>query len=308
MSDLRQIPVRATMAGKLKGDIMINSMTAYAREQVQHEMGLVLWECRSVNHRFLDVHMKIPDVFREFEMTWRQEIKQVCRRGKIDCSLSFSAERLAPDLQLNAHIVERLAGCCEALPEHPMIQRQLNAIDVLKWPQAVLQAPLEVGELEGVLTHTLQQALGKLQSNRAQEGKQLALILQKKVDEVEALVHQAQQLAPRRLEAIRLKLEKKLSELTERADPDRLEQELVLFAQKLDVEEECDRLQTHILAARTHLQEDVVSGKHLDFLMQEFNREANTLASKSNHAELTQVALALKVQIEQMREQIQNVE
>lgn len=287
---------------------MVFSMTAFARGQDSSELGQFCWEIRSVNHRFLDIHMKIPDIFRDMEMQWRNTIKKTLKRGKVECSLSFVAEKISPSLRLNPVVVSSLLQCCSALQNETGVDHTLKAIDVLKWPQAVAQDPIDIGPIEKDITQALANTLDKLVQNRANEGEALKQILLSKLDEMTQLHQKAVQIAPLRIQLVQEKLEKKLSEFAERLDRDRLEQEVVLYAQKLDVDEELDRLQTHLVEARKHLMGNEGSGKHLDFLMQEFNREANTLASKSNHAELTQVALGLKVLIEQMREQIQNVE
>jgi uncharacterized protein (TIGR00255 family) len=287
---------------------MVSSMTAYGRAQDHTDLGQVCWEIRTVNHRFLDIHIRIPDMFREMEMSWRNLIRGRLQRGKVECNLSFLPEKAAPNLRLNHSIVSQLSNCAEDLKQYEGVSSQLTAIDILKWPQVVAQEPFDVSALAPLLDSTLQKALDSLKDSRDREGSALKAILLDKLELVSVEHQKACKIAPLRLELVKEKLNNKLSELAEKVDNDRMEQEIVIYAQKLDVDEELDRLKTHIQEARTHLEGNKVSGKRLDFLMQEFNREANTLASKSAHAELTQIALTLKVLIEQMREQIQNVE
>lgn len=292
---------------------MVFGMTAFGKAQCHHELGFVCWEVRSVNHRFLDIHMKVPDMFREQEMSWRQIIKENITRGKIECYLNFNPEKLAPSMQLNGQVVEQLQKCSEQLKAFG-ISSALSPIDILKWPDAISKTPMDIQEISPILEQTLKDSLSIFQQNRHREGLAIKEILLQKLDKMEDLHKSACELAPQRLGVVQDKLKNKIIELSEdllKSDmghPSRLEQELILMAQRLDVDEELDRLKMHIAEARRHINSEVVSGKRLDFLMQEFNREANTLASKANMAALTQTALELKVVIEQMREQIQNVE
>lgn len=288
---------------------MIVSMTAYGRRAVSQTWGQATWELRSVNHRYLDLNFKMPESFREWESEWRTLVGQTVFRGKLDCYLTFlPSAASAPRLQINTDLANQLIASCHALGEHQGVTPSIKAIEILRWPDVISTQARDLSNLKAPLTQLLTQALEDLTDTRKREGQQLAHILKAKLNLVLSQIALVKERLPLCLSAQKQKLTQKLSDVSASLDPQRLEQELVLFAQRIDVEEEVERLFTHVNEVMRTLDEKGAMGRRLDFLMQEMNREANTLGAKAADSVITAASIELKVLIEQMREQIQNVE
>ena len=288
---------------------MLHSMTGFARESAEPPIGALAWEIRAVNHRYLDVQFKLPEEMRAHEQAFRQAVSAKLNRGKVECSLNFrrAFDRQA-DLRINQELVEligtRIKEMSAALPATGAV----NPFDVMRWPGVVEQAEIDSGPLFEAALPLLQTALDSVCAMRASEGARIAEMLESRCADIAAISAAVRSRMPEVLEAARTKQRERIDKLDVEADPARLETELALIAQKLDVDEELDRLDSHLVEIRDVLGRDEPVGRRLDFLMQELNREANTLASKSNDTETTRASVELKVLIEQMREQIQNVE
>lgn len=289
---------------------MIYSMTAFARQSADSgDLGQLTLEIKSVNHRFSEVSLRLPENLRHLEQKIREKISSVVKRGKVDCSFKFQApEMQVGSLVINTPLVNALVSANLELESLMEASRPAKAVDFLKWP-GVIQAPEQDTErLSHWLMQVLETALQELLETRAREGDKLKQLLLERCRSMEDEVKKVQQRIPEALQSMRLRLKEKLAELKSELDESRLEQEMVLFTNKADVSEEMDRLTAHIDEVRRVLQKGSPAGRRLDFLMQEMNREANTLGSKSIDTELTKASIELKVLIEQMREQIQNIE
>ncbi len=287
---------------------MIRSMTAFARQEHESEAGVLTWELRSVNHRYLEVSRRLPDELRSLETAVRERAARRLGRGKLDCSLRYKPSQRRAALALDAQALQQTLAACEQVRAQLPDAAPINPLELLRWPGVIQD---EAVDLAPLTTHALalfDQALEELIATREREGAQIHDILRSRLDAMEPLVAGARARLPEVLARIRDKLRLRVQELTATPDPDRLEQELAYLAQKMDVDEELDRLSGHIEEVRRVFRLDEPVGRRLDFLMQEFNREANTLGSKSADSETTRAAVELKVLIEQMREQVQNVE
>jgi len=288
---------------------MVYSMTAFARAEARQDWGELTWEIRSVNHRYLEIWFRLPEEFRALETSCRELASKTLGRGKLDCQLRF--KRIVSgqqNLQLNEDLAKQVIHLCHELDTHLSNASSLSAMQVLRWPDVVREPELEMDSVSTAVLGLFEKTLDELTTMRAAEGARLKEMLRVRCNSIETIVAQVRENRPQVIAAIREKLNQRLSEITARPDMDRLEQELVLQAQKLDIDEELDRLQSHLSEVRDVLNRDEPIGRRLDFLMQEFNREANTLGSKSSHAETTKACVDLKVLIEQMREQVQNIE
>jgi uncharacterized protein (TIGR00255 family) len=289
---------------------MLNSMTGFARQVVESPMGTLTCEIRAVNHRYLDVQFRLPDELRAKEIEFKKQVGGTVRRGKVDCSVHVKRSEEGQG-SLNHELVgqlgTRLDEIRELLPA-TLSANPVNLVDVLRWPGVVDQPSVEAEPLIAAASALLADTLTALAEMRASEGGRIDEMLTSRCDEILEIATSVKKRLPQVLEATRNKLKERIDKLDVEANPDRLETELALIAQKLDVDEELDRLQSHISEIRDVLKSNEPVGRRLDFLMQELNREANTLGSKSADAETTRAAVDLKVLIEQMREQIQNIE
>lgn len=287
---------------------MIASMTAFARAAALQEWGQATWELRSVNHRYLDLTFKMPDSFREWEVEWRNLLAKTFQRGKVECHLSFlPSAQTAPPLQINNNLVNQLLNGAKSLSTQEAVSPGIKVMELLRWPDVLRQGAADYSELKLPLTSLLEKASLQLLTTRHQEGAALKVVIEAKLAQVLQQVAIVKERLPLCIETQKQRITQKLADIQANVDPERLEQELVFYAQRMDVQEEVDRLVTHVKAVEQALQSPA-SGRRLDFLMQEMNREANTLAAKSSDSLVTKAAVELKVIIEQMREQIQNVE
>jgi uncharacterized protein (TIGR00255 family) len=288
---------------------MLHSMTGFARESVETGIGTLTWEIRAVNHRYLDVQFKLPEDLRPKEQVFRRQASASLGRGKVECSLYFRrAVNRDTELQVDTDLVELIGHRISELTSKLPNVAAANPIEILRWPGVLLQAEVDTEPLFEEATALLETALAALNKMRASEGDRITGMLESRCAEIEALSGAVRNRMPEVLEATRARQMGRIEKLNVEADPARLEVEIALIAQKIDVDEELDRLDSHLVEMRGALTGDKPVGRRLDFLMQEFNREANTLGSKSADTETTKAAVDLKVLIEQMREQIQNVE
>ena len=287
----------------------INSMTAFARESDSSELGAITVELRTVNHRYLDCTFKMPDVVRPLEPDLRERAAAALNRGKLDCFIRVQGgAEAAGDLTINTGQLERLLTAVNTIRERLDEAQPLNPLQVLQF-QGICAAPEGTDEaLQAKVAALFDQALATLSANRRREGDKLAAMVLDRIDKVDGEVAESRQRIPELLQQQRDRVVAKINDLDVEIDENRLEQELVYMAQKADVDEELDRLEAHIDEVRRTLRKGGPCGRRLDFLMQELNREANTLSSKSTASSTTRSAVELKVLIEQMREQIQNIE
>ena len=288
---------------------MIASMTGFARREITGAWGTLVCELRSVNHRFLEAGFRLPDELRATEGELRARLTKQLRRGKVDCSLSHRRPQGADGaLQIDAAALQRLLAAVHVVAGALQQGATVNALDVLRWP-GVLHEDASSGE--ALLTAARQvfgETLEELIATRAREGDRLRELLEQRCTGLEALVAGVRLRLPEVQARVRTRLNERVAELTVNPDHDRLEQELAIILQRLDVDEELERLSGHITEVRRVIAGNEAAGRRLDFLMQELNREANTLSSKSQDLETTRSAVDMKVLIEQMREQVQNAE
>ncbi len=288
---------------------MLHSMTGFARETLESDIGTLTWELKAVNHRYLDIQFRLPEELRAEEQAYRQQASNVLKRGKVECGLFFRrAEGGQAELELNRQLVATLTEKIEELRVHSHDYGAVNPVDVLRWPGVMQQTEIDVAPLFAEAGNLFAKALEALAAMRLSEGERIHEMLSSRCDDIEAIAKAVRKRLPEVMDAVRKRQRERVEKLDVDADPARLEVELALIAQKLDVDEELDRLDSHVTEIRDVLGRDEPVGRRLDFLMQELNREANTLASKSADTETTKAAVELKVLIEQMREQIQNVE
>jgi len=288
---------------------MIRSMTAYAGNEARIGDSTLNCELRSVNHRYFDITLKLPEHLRFIEADLRSIIAAKINRGKIECSLSYKKQaKDGQSFNVNIDAVIALLAATDQIEEHMLAPLSFSALDVLAF-SGIQQEPVnDKTHLNEEITHLVKQTLAQFLEVREREGAQLKVLIEERCIKMQGFVVLGGQRMPEVLLLIRKKLFDRITELVAQPDFDRLEQELVFMAQKLDITEELDRLDTHITEVLRVLKEKAPVGRRLDFLMQELNREANTLGSKSTDKEMTQIAIELKVLIEQMREQIQNIE
>jgi uncharacterized protein (TIGR00255 family) len=284
-------------------------MTGFAREAVEVPFGTLTCELRAVNHRYLDVQFRLPEELRPREIELRRQVAKVVKRGKVECSMHLRrAVNENEELKLNRELVQQLSARAQELSELLPATHPLNPVDVLRWPGVVQEPDIDAEPLFSASTDLLDATLAELNDMRANEGGRILDMLESRCAEILEIAGGVRQRMPEVLEYIRNKQRERIENLNIDADPARLETELALLAQKLDVEEELDRLMSHVSEIRSVIKKSEPVGRRLDFLMQELNREANTLGSKSADTETTKAAVDLKVLIEQMREQVQNVE
>ncbi len=288
---------------------MLQSMTAFATTIVQENNFTLNWEIRTVNQRFLETSMRLPTNLRSLETKIRQRINHHVRRGKIECTLTAQqSPEVQPAIQLNFELINQIIDATQQITSIQPSIRAANVFDVISWPGVQLQQEICAEDLEPSILDALDKTLLKLIAMRQREGNQLSKVLKNKCSLVTQQTGVARQRIPEVMQETRQRTIKRISALQLEPDRDRLEQELVYLAQKMDITEELDRLDTHIIEIQKTLQESEPVGRRLDFLMQELNREANTIGSKSTDIIISQVSVELKVLIEQMREQVQNIE
>jgi uncharacterized protein (TIGR00255 family) len=288
---------------------MLHSMTGFARQIMESGAGSLTCELRAVNHRYLDVQFRLPDELRPKEIELRRQVSATLKRGKIDCSLHFRRSTGGKQgMAVNEDLVRQIGGRLEEVAALLPGAAKVDPIDVLRWPGVVLEPEIDAEPLFVDASQILTSTLDALVTMRLSEGERIVEMLNARCEEILKIAAKVGKRMPEVLDAARIKQQERLQKLAISADPDRLEVELALVSQKLDVDEELDRLRSHVTEIRNAMEGEEAVGRRLDFLMQELNREANTLGSKSGDKETSRAAVELKVLIEQMREQIQNVE
>jgi uncharacterized protein (TIGR00255 family) len=288
---------------------MIRSMTAFARQTRDSDGTLLTWEIKSVNHRFSEVSLRLPEDFRILEPKIREQVGKQVKRGKVDAILRYQAPELqASGVAVDQELIKLLTTAGQEVKTLLPDTAPINVMDILRWP-GVLKSPEQDFEALGqTALDLLQTALAELIETREREGRQIKQHLLDCCAGIEEQVKRVQARLPEAMQAMRDRITERLAELTADLDDARVEQEMVILLNKADVAEEMQRLATHVQEVRRVLDEDKPVGRRLDFLMQELNREANTLGSKSVDADTTQASVEMKVLIEQMREQVQNIE
>jgi len=288
---------------------MIRSMTGFARVEQQQDGLSLRWELRSVNHRYLDLSLRLPDAARGWEPDLRAALTGSLGRGKVDASLQLSSDGdSSTRQQLNLDVVRQVSDYLQSIAGELRDPARTDPVTVLRWPGVLETAELETESLQPVVHAALEQAVAELCAARAREGEKIFAMLESRCAEILRCVAAVRARLPDVQKGLLTRLTERIAALDVEPDSGRLEQELALLVQKMDVSEELDRLEAHVAEVRGTLANTEPVGRRLDFLMQELNREANTLASKSADQETTRQAVDLKVVIEQMREQVQNVE
>ncbi|MDG6790997.1 YicC/YloC family endoribonuclease [Glaesserella parasuis] len=287
---------------------MIYSMTAFAHLELKKEWGNAVWEIRSVNQRFLETYFRLPEAFRNLEMTLRERLRTTLTRGKVECSLRIELNANQNNgLALNQEYAKQVISSLQWLKETAQ-EGEINLVDILRFPGVVDNQNQDLDQISQDLLDGFEQILVEFIAMRGREGTNLQALIQQRLDAIATEATKVQAQMPSVLQWQKDRLQQRFDELNLQLDPQHLEQEMVLLAQKVDVAEELDRLQLHVKETTSILKKGGAVGRKLDFMMQELNREANTLASKSINADVTNSAVELKVLIEQMREQIQNLE
>ncbi|HSG60443.1 MAG TPA: YicC/YloC family endoribonuclease [Pseudomonadales bacterium] len=288
---------------------MIYSMTAFARATEDSPQGSVTCEIRSVNSRYLEPHFKLPDILRGIESPLRDLLRHALGRGKIEIALRYQASHEQQDgLKVNHALAQQLLQSASVLASDNPSVGLIDPLDILRWPGVIQESPTDEDNLQKTALVAAERAIADLKTARAREGEMLAGFISQRLDAIATICDDIEKILPDILAHQRQRLTSRLAELSEQLDNERVEQEMVLLLQRADVDEELDRLRTHVAEVRRVLKKGGHCGRRLDFLMQELNREANTLSSKSQAATTTNNAVELKVLIEQMREQIQNLE
>jgi uncharacterized protein (TIGR00255 family) len=287
---------------------MIHSMTAFARFEVKGDWGNAVWEIRSVNQRFLETYFRLPEQFRSIEPVLRERFRKQLNRGKVECHLRFNASASnKSELNLNEDLALQLLKHANWINEQTL-NSQVNPLEVMRWPGVMEAAEEDMSVIQAQLLEGFDIALKDFINARASEGENLKAMIEQRLDAISLESDKVQAFMPEVIEWQRKRIVDKFTDASIDLDSTRVEQELVLLAQKMDVAEELDRLHSHVSETKKILKKGGAQGRRLDFMMQEFNREANTLGSKSINTDVTASAVELKVLIEQMREQIQNIE
>ncbi len=287
---------------------MIRSMTGFARRERQYPWGLLAWELKTVNHRYLEVGCRLPEEFRAAEADFRQAITSAVRRGKVECSLHFRPATVTGVLEIDTEVLDALTQRVQKLAAQAGPAARIEVLDLLRWPGVVRDQTRDSAALIAAAQTLLGEALIDLARFRDSEGSRLREALEQRCAGLTEITGRVADRLPEVRARMRAKLLDRVAQLTAEVDHDRLEQELAILAQRLDVDEELDRLRGHVAEVRKAFAGEEPAGRRLDFLMQELNREANTLSSKSQDLDTTRAAVDMKVLIEQMREQVQNIE
>lgn len=288
---------------------MIRSMTAFARQPFDKSWGTGAWELRSVNSRYLETNFRLPEAYRSLEFKLREKLRKGLQRGKVDCSLRIDTSASGSEhLAVNEELAQSLFGSHQQLQKLAGIEQQPNLTRLLNWPGVIKAADVDSELMQAELLEAFDQAIEQLISMREREGTSLTQIIQQRLNGMSEQVAVVREEMPAIILWQKNKITNRFEEAKIELDSERVEQEMVMLAQKVDVDEELDRLETHINEVTRLIKKGGAIGRRLDFLMQELNREANTLGSKSISTKTTKASIELKVLIEQMREQIQNIE
>ncbi len=288
---------------------MIRSMTAFARQDTQEDWGTLTCEIRTVNHRYLEPSFRLPEALRELENSFREQLRKQLRRGKVDVAMRLqTTETASQGFEIDedvAHAVNEAANHINKMLDNPA---HISALDILRWPGVLASTEQDYGPARNAASELFERTVSELVTVREREGERLRPLFEDRLATMGKLVAEVRERMPELITAHEEHLKSRFEQAKVEIDSDRIAQEMVMLAQKSDVAEELDRLDAHITEVSETLQNDDAIGRRLDFLMQELNREANTLSSKSIDARVTRAAVDLKVLIEQMREQVQNLE
>ena len=287
---------------------MPNSMTAFSRIDVNSEFGSLIFELKSVNHRFIEINFKIPELFKKLELQMRDLLKEALVRGKVECSIIINENTVLSETKIDQAQLEKYLDLMQKVKSKVGEPDKISITDVLNLPGVLNQKPVESSGLEKFCLEGFKETIKKLKEFREIEGKKLKKDITEKIKFIEVHLGSLEKELPRLLDLNRKRLEKRISDLAVQIDRDRLDQEMVLLANRSDIDEEIVRLRSHSSEVIRLLDTDNAIGRKLDFLMQEMNREANTIGSKSLSEFTSKVAIELKVLIEQIREQVQNIE
>ncbi len=287
---------------------MIHSMTAFSRHEIKGDWGNAVWEIRSVNQRFLETYFRLPEQFRSIEPVLRERFRKQLNRGKVECNLRFNANPGAKsNLSMNTALAENLLKHANWVNEQTL-NSQINPLEIMRWPGVMEAEESDMNSIQAEILAGFDQALKDFIVARADEGANMKALIEQRLDGIVNEAEKVKAFMPEVIQWQRTRITDKFTDAKIDLDSTRVEQELVLLAQKMDVDEEIDRLYSHVKETKNILKKGGAQGRRLDFMMQEFNREANTLGSKSINSDITNSAVELKVLIEQMREQIQNIE
>lgn len=284
------------------------SMTAFSRAARDAHNRHIVWELKSVNHRYLETQFRLPEAVRSLEHRLRDIARKHLKRGKLDCTLKLESLSGTDGITLNREVLLQLMAAIEQVKRDAPEIGGMSPMELMRWPGVLDDTPTDEALLADTAAELFEEALTDLIQARASEGAQLRATIESRLEEIGQLINELKPLTANLGAQQKAKLEQRIAELNVNLDPGRLEQEVALLAQRVDVAEELDRLQIHVEEARSHINGHGPHGRRLDFLTQELNREANTLGAKSVLPETSQRAVDLKVLIEQIREQVQNVE
>ena len=288
---------------------MTNSMTGFSRRSSEQSTGSLVWELRSVNHRYLDVVVKLPEELRGLETNVRQRLAEHINRGKIECHLRYkSTENQQTEILLNEEFASAILKACQKIGKQLHQPSEMNLLELLRWPGVVKDPEKDLTPVMSAALSLFEKTLDDLSASKKSEGQRLQKMLEERCAAMKVIVKNERKRRPDIINKTREKLLSRVKELSIEHDKDRFEQEIAYIAQKMDVDEELDRLESHFIEIEKIFKRNESIGRRLDFIMQELNREANTLGSKSTDIETTQASVELKVLIEQMREQVQNIE
>ncbi len=293
-----------------KDHFMINSMTSFGRSQTKGDWGTAIWEIRSINHRYLEMTIRLPEMLREIEQKVRETLHKYFKRGKIECVLRFQpGPKLSSAVTVNQNLVKQLTGIAteiaDAMPNH---SANINIMDVLSWHGVIVEENVDLEQMKEKLLDLFKDAAEDLQAGRQREGAILVQGINERIENIGVIVEKIKTNLPKVIQKQQDKILNRLEDVRSSLDEQRLEQEMIYFTQKIDVSEEIDRTLSHLTEVKRSLAKEEAAGRRLDFMMQELNREANTIASKSVDAIITHAAVEMKVLIEQIREQVQNIE
>ncbi len=288
---------------------MIQSMTAFARSQGQGKWGSAVCEVRSINHRYLEMTIRMPETLHELEVAMRESVRHHIKRGKIECHIRYQpGDTTGSEIIINTHLAEQLCRATDTVAQMLKHAAPVNTMDILHWPGILQMAEIDLEIIQDEILKLLEKSLVDLIEARIREGAELKQLFLQRLESMKAEIAKVRERLPEVIKGQRERLMSRFTDAKVELDAGRLEQEMVMFAQKIDVSEELERIDTHISEVRRVLKAGGVVGRRLDFLMQELNREANTLGAKSVDVETTRASVELKVLIEQIREQVQNVE
>ncbi|QSP95930.1 YicC family protein [Marinobacter salinisoli] len=288
---------------------MIRSMTAFARSETHGEWGTLTCEIRTVNHRYLEPSFRLPEVLRELENPFREALRKHLKRGKVDVSMRLqSAEKTSDEFEVDEDLVRAVGAAAARVSRLLDNAAAIDTLDVLRWPGVLSVPEQDFSEARAAAMGLFDEVLTELATSRAREGERLRPLFSERLATITQLVADVRALMPELLKSQEQTIKERFEKAQVELEPERVAQEMVMLAQKCDVAEELDRLDAHVSEVAETLSSGAAIGRRLDFLMQELNREANTLSSKSIDARVTRAAVDLKVLIEQMREQVQNLE